>query len=123
MQGNIKVESWNEELVSELGCGGKVTKARVSQVYSGDLIGESRVEYTMFYDNVGNAEFMGFEVFNGTLQGKECEIIFRHSGQFDSGVVVSQFAIFNVSEATLIEGYRGALKSSGGKQASYIIQK
>ncbi|MDH5680213.1 MAG: DUF3224 domain-containing protein [Spirochaetota bacterium] len=71
LEGQFIVKSWNEDVVKEMDRGLKVSHATVEQEYSGELHGESHVDYTMVYFNEGYSRFVGIEVFDGSINGKK----------------------------------------------------
>ena len=60
-QGTFEVKSWDEKPAQELQDGAKITRAAVTQSYSGIISGNGSVEYVMFHRGDGTAVFSGVE--------------------------------------------------------------
>lgn len=89
----FQVESWNEETVQELADGAKITRARVTQAYSGFVEGESTIEYVMYHRSDGSAVFSGIERVVGTVGGRAGSLILQHSGAYEDGSARSDWSI------------------------------
>src|ERR1700687_2076829 len=59
--GTFEVTAWDERPYLELADGRKLTRARVTQRFSGDIQGEGSVEWLMFYRQDGAATFVGMQ--------------------------------------------------------------
>jgi len=90
---SFKIASWDETPCVELEGGAKLTRAQVTQTYSGDLLGESRVEFLMSHGSDGTAQFVGYELLSGTLAGKQGSFILQHVGTYGSRGAESQWSI------------------------------
>jgi hypothetical protein len=80
--GTFENKQWDEQTVQDLG-EGRITRAGVVQAFTGDLEGEGRVEWDMYYAPDGTASFVGFHRIAGTLAGKSGTIVVRTTGVFD----------------------------------------
>jgi hypothetical protein len=82
------VTSWDEKTWDGLPAGPvegeKLTHARVSYTYSGDLIGQSRFEYLMTYRADSSGVYVGLERLEVCLKGRSGSFIMEHSGVFDA---------------------------------------
>jgi len=99
LKGKFSVQAWDENPQHELGNESKISRATVKQLYSGDVSGESTIEYTMYYPDQSTSTFIGFEYFTGTISDttgdKSGTLIFKHNGKFENGVATSQFKSLN----------------------------
>lgn len=63
--------------------GSKLTHARIINRFSGGIEGESELQYVMFYDEQGHAQYHGLEKISGTLDGKAGSFVLHTEGKFD----------------------------------------
>jgi hypothetical protein len=80
----ISITNWDEAPYDELD-GTKLTKARVTKQYAGDLVGESVTESLMAYAPDGTADFVGIERITGTIDGRKGTFVLQHVGRFEDG--------------------------------------
>ena len=74
------VSNWNEEVTREFDNGMRLTRASVTQSYSGDIAGDSVVEYLLAYDPDGAVKFVGLEVITGSIGGRRGTVVLQHDG-------------------------------------------
>ncbi|WP_334018603.1 DUF3224 domain-containing protein [Alteromonas sp. S015] len=122
-KGSFTITQWDEDTLSERSEGIKVSHASIKQTYSGDMSGESSVEFLMSYQSQMSAKFTGFETFVGVINGMRGTVTFQHSGTFESGVASSEFV--SVEEAATGElmgkTLRGRFISGESGKAEYTI--
>src|SRR5213594_3932230 len=70
-KGIFEVKGWDEKTYEELPNGGKLSGAKVTQHFSGDIIGEGNVIWLMAYPSANTAHFVGIQRFVGTVGGKK----------------------------------------------------
>ncbi len=117
----FKIAGWDEETVSEFENGGKLTRARVSKSYTGELKGEGAVEYVMFYRPDGTADFVGYEEVNATLDGKAGSFVFEHRGHFKDGKAIDIWTVAGNSGSGELSGISGVVHFSEGHNEEYEI--
>lgn len=96
-----KVNKWEEVTLQEVSdINQKVTRVSAIFGFSGDMIGEATVEYTMYYlmtdptnPHLSNAVYNGFIRFTGTLAGKEGAFVMEDRGSFKEGVASSTLSV------------------------------
>ncbi|MEE9337488.1 MAG: DUF3224 domain-containing protein [Methylococcaceae bacterium] len=103
----FSVTGWDENSYKEFENGAKLTKAKVSQAYKGDLIGEGEVEFLMSHTSNGTASFVGMELVNGSLSGKKGTFIIQHIGTFGSKGACSNWTILPDSGTGELIGISG----------------
>ncbi len=103
----FKVTGWDENPYEEFEDGSKLTKAKVSQLYEGDLSGEGSVEFLMSHTSNGAASFVGIELITGILSGKTGSFIIQHIGTFDSNGACSNWTILPESGTGELVGING----------------
>jgi hypothetical protein len=112
------VTSWDESTYEEFEETGKLTRATVPQVFSGDLEGEGVMEFLMCYppDGAGIASFIGQERVAGTLAGRKGSFVSHGSGEFAGGEARWTWSVVPGSGTGALTGLSGEGKSvaSGG---------
>ena len=119
--GEFHVKSWDENVVKQLDDGTRLTRASVAQVYSGDIEGESLVEYSMFYRDNKTASFVGLEHFVGRVAGKSGSFVIQHDGQFENGVAESNWTVVPDSGTGVLSRLQGqgSFATLGHELAAY----
>jgi hypothetical protein len=79
---NSCISNWNEEITQEFDNGTRIARASVTQTYSGDIAGDSVVEYLMSYGVDGTVKFVGLEVVTGSVGGRTGSVVIQHDGAF-----------------------------------------
>ncbi len=118
----FQITSWEESPTGELSEGQKISRARVAKSYSGDMEGEGVVDYVMAYFSGTEAEFVGVEYFDGTIDGRAGTFMFKHTGTFSGGVVSSKWQVVAGSGRGELEGLSGAVEFAAGHEAEYQIR-
>ena len=78
--GGFEVTAWNEETYQELADGAKLTRATVSETFTGDIVGEGIFEWLMCYRPDGTAHFVGFLRIAGSLRGRPGSFVIESIG-------------------------------------------
>lgn len=118
----FSIISWDEKPTLELENGVKHTYCYNKYSYSGDMVGESVLEYLMFYREDGSGEVRGFERFTGTVAGKTGSFVIEHSGVFDKLIVNETYTIVRDSGTGELKGVTGTGKLSlDGHKEAYPI--
>jgi hypothetical protein len=120
-QMTFKITGWNEETISELEEGGKLTRARVTKSYDGDLQGEGVVEYLMAHKPDGSASFVGYESVSCAVRERSGSLVFEHRGVFQGGTVNSTWTIVEDSGSGKLAGISGTVSFSAGHQEEYQV--
>lgn len=103
----FKVTSWDEKPYQEFEGGAKLTRAKVTQSYQGDIIGESSIEFLMSHSAQGTANFVGMEYVKGTVAGKSGGFVIQHTGTYDKGGARSSWIIVPGSGTHGLKGISG----------------
>jgi hypothetical protein len=122
-EGTFKVESWAEDGYAATGEGGKLTRASVTQAFTGDLEGEGAVEWLMAYRADETAHFVGLQHVNGRLAGRSGEFVLETSGAFDGKVAAGEWTVVPGSGTGELRGLRGTGGFSAplGSEASITL--
>jgi len=108
------IKSWDEKPYSEGPDQPKLTRASVTKSFTGDLEGESHVEYLMMYRSDGTATFVGLERVVGQLGGKSGSFVLQRTGVFESGEAKESYAVVPGSGTGELQGLRGEGSSAVG---------
>jgi hypothetical protein len=102
------VKSWDEKPYLELDNKAKMTKATVMYTYTGDIQGESHLEYLMVYTEGGEiGSSVGMERIVGSIGGKSGSFTIQHVGEFDKLAVRETWTVVPGSGTGDLKGLRG----------------
>ena len=121
INGVFQITDWQETTEQSFADGGKRTRATVTQTYDNALVGSSKVYYQMHYGKDGNADFNGFEYFEGTLNQQAVKWVLKHDGAFKSGQATSQFVVVSSNHRDFPVGVSGRFVSSESGPADFTI--
>ena len=125
LSGEFQIKDWQETTQSEGKDQTKRNLANVKLTYSGDLTGDSELQYLLHYHSASSthsansADFVGFENIDAGADG---HISLRHSGKFISGVASSQFEVVSSSIDESLVGKKGQFTSGENGMATYMIE-
>jgi hypothetical protein len=101
------VKNWDEPTLSEVDGHLKITRASVAFAYSGDLVGESAMEFLMLYRDDGSASAIGMERITGLLGGRSGSFVLQHNGGYADGKSSTDFEVIDGSASGELTGLRG----------------
>jgi hypothetical protein len=107
LRATFEVTEWNEEPFDDEAAAAKVTSAKVSKTYAGDIEGTSFTEWLMAYDEDGTAVFVGLERISGCVGGKSGSFVLRHTGQFEGGAATADLQVVKGSGSGELAGISG----------------
>ena len=116
---SFKVTSWEEDPYQEMEDGTKLTRARVTNAFEGDLQGEGKVEYLMFHRADGSARFVGLEHFVGEVAGRSGTFVLEHKGEFRGGTVDDTWTVVPGSGTGELEGFEGRASFTSDHAETY----
>ncbi|HEX2908283.1 MAG TPA: DUF3224 domain-containing protein [Phototrophicaceae bacterium] len=91
------IKSWDEKTwdgqPAAAVTGEKLTRAQVIKTYTGDLEGEGRLEYLMFYRSDGRGNYVGLEQVTGRIAGRSGNFMIQYTGTFDAQAVHEAWVI------------------------------
>ena len=117
----FKVKSWDERPYDESERGPKLTRATVVKVFSGDIEGESVVEYLMVHRQDGTASFVGLERVVGRLGELAGSFVLQHGGTFAEGVAKAEWSVVPGSGTGDLAGLRGTGGFESGHAEEYSM--
>ncbi|HXP21054.1 MAG TPA: DUF3224 domain-containing protein [Streptosporangiaceae bacterium] len=120
-KGTFTVLSWDENTYQDLDGGAKLTRARVTFGFSGDLEAEGGWEALMCYRDDGTAVFTGLQRTVGRLGGREGSFVLRADGAFENGEARTSWQVIPGSATGDLRGLAGAgsALSTGGSGGTF----
>lgn len=108
------IKKWDEHPYSEGQDLPKLTRASVAKTFTGDIEGESQVEYLMMYRSDESAAFVGLERIVGRIGGKAGSFVLQRTGVFEGGQAKETYTVISGSGTGELRGLRGEGSSSVG---------
>ncbi len=128
------VSSWTEQTFADIDGEGTtsgemyypnrgVTRAEVTYTYTGDLEGTSSLVYLIAYKAGAAAPVLGFERFEGSVDGHEGSFVLRHDGEQDAGSVRGHLEVVPGMGTGGLESLRGEaeLRIEGHSEDGYEL--
>ena len=103
----FEVKNWDEKPYQEGAGKFKLTRAKVTKAFHGDLEGESTLEYLMAYPGDGSASFVGLEHITGKLGGHAGSFVLQHSGTDDGQTTTGIWTVVAGSGTGDLRGLSG----------------
>ena len=104
--GTFTIKAWDEQPWAELDEAPKLTHARVTTTYTGDLEGEGTSGLLMAYDQA-DAGYAGYERFVGSLHGRPGSFVLRLGGGFTDGAATTTWTVVEGSGTGDLAGLQG----------------
>ena len=108
------IKSWDEKPCSEGQNQPKLTRASVVKTFTGDIEGESQVEYLMMYRSDGSATFLGLERVTGRIAGRTGSFVLQRTGVFEGGLAKESYSVIPGSATGDLQGLAGEGTSAVG---------
>jgi hypothetical protein len=115
---SFEVTNWNEEPLDDQADGVKMTTAKVTKSYSGEIVGDSFTEWLMAYAADGSASFVGLERVDATVAGRRGTLVLQHVGRFEAGAAKAELTVVagcGTGELTQAKGRGDFLADPAGK--------
>lgn len=122
-RGTFEIQDWDEKTYQQLDGGGKLTEAKVTQKFTGDLEGEGKVIWLMAYPDPKTATFVGIQRVVGSIGGKKGSFLIQTIGTFDGKTAQGDWSLIagsGTDELTGISG-EGTFGAPHGSTAEYQI--
>lgn len=113
--GTYGYTSWDEGPYAELEGAPKLTHARITNTYRGDLEGEGTSEVLMVYPTGSTATYVGYERITGRLGGRSGSFVLQGVGTWEEGVARTTWTVVPGSGTGELTGLRG----EGGYEAGH----
>jgi hypothetical protein len=108
------IKSWDEKPYSEGQDLPKMTRASVTKTFTGDIAGDSQVEYLMIYRSDGTATFVGLERITGRIGNRTGSFVLQRTGAFEGGQAKESYSVVPGSATGDLRGLVGEGTSSVG---------
>jgi hypothetical protein len=108
------INRWDEHPIGDAADLPKLTRAVVARTFTGDIEGESRVEYLMMYRPDGSATFVGLERVVGRIGDKTGAFVLQRTGTFENGQAKESYSVIPGSATGELQGLHGDGSSSVG---------
>jgi Protein of unknown function (DUF3224) len=122
--GTFKIRNWDEQPYAEADEAPKLTHARVTTGYRGDLEGEGTAGLLMLYDQA-DAAYGGYERFVGSLGGRSGSFVIRLDGGFQDGAARTSWTVAEgtgTGELAGITGEGGYVARQGEPEVAYELR-
>ena len=111
----FEMPSWDEKPIVEYDDGRKLTHAKVTKTFTGDLVGTSVLEYLMVYPPEPPVPYVGVEYFEGSFLGKRGSFALTITGTYD-GSAREQATIIAGSGTGELAQLRGSWSFGAGHE-------
>jgi hypothetical protein len=122
--GTFKIAGWDEQPWAEAEGAPKLTHARVTASYRGDLEGEGTAGLLMLYDGT-DASYRGYERVTGTLGGRSGSFVLRLEGGFEQGAARTTWTVAEgtgTGELAGLRGEGGYLAAQGEAEVAFELR-
>jgi hypothetical protein len=92
-EATFSITGWEEHTLLEISSGAKITQAKVTQRYQGDLEATASIDYLMSYSSDGTAQFVGYETITGSIEDFRGSFVIQHIGTFANGIARSSWTV------------------------------
>lgn len=122
-EGTFTLTGFDEETYQKLTGKAKLTKARISQDFSGDLKAKGTWESVMCYRPDGTAIYRGIQRIVGTLDGRRGTFVLQADGTFDGEIARSTWTVVDGLATGSLKGMRGTGQSAAphGPNGTYSL--
>jgi len=114
-EGTYKSNTWEESAYDEAEGQPKLARAEVTNAFSGDIEGESTLQYLLAYQDEDAASFVGIERVSGRIGDREGTFVLQHSGTYAAGIAKGEWFVVPGTGTGKLTGLTG----SGGYQADH----
>jgi Protein of unknown function (DUF3224) len=107
-KGTFTVLGWDETTYAELDEKGKLTKARMTFDFAGDVQGQGVSETLMCYRQDGTAVFTGLQQMVGQVGGRSGSYVLLADGSYDGAEARTAWKVVDGSGTGELAGLRGS---------------
>jgi hypothetical protein len=120
--GDFEIQDWKEKPAGAP-AGPKVTRATVTQRFTGDIRGAGTAEYLMVYRPDKTAQYSGVQIIKGSVGGKKGSFALRLRGQYDGKRAVTTWEVVPGAGKGELKGLTGKGKYSApmGSKGKYTL--
>ncbi|HKA04925.1 MAG TPA: DUF3224 domain-containing protein [Acidimicrobiales bacterium] len=123
-KGKFELTGWRENAYVEVDDRRKLTRASVTQDFTGDLTGKGSVEWLMSYQPDGTARFVGLQRVEGIVSGAEGSFVLETVGDFDGTEAKGTWTVIAGSGTGQLAGLAGtgSFRAPHGPTATYEFE-
>jgi hypothetical protein len=120
--GGFEIKKW-EEKPAGVQAGPKVTRATVTQKFTGDIRGTGTTEYVMAYRPDKTADYSGVQVIKGTLGNRTGSFALLLRGKYDGKQAVTKWEVVPGAGKGDLKGLTGKGEYSApmGSKGKYTL--
>ncbi|HKV88867.1 MAG TPA: DUF3224 domain-containing protein [Candidatus Dormibacteraeota bacterium] len=124
VKGKFHVTDWKEETIEELAGKGKVTRAHITQDYTGGLEGHGAWDLLMCYRDDGTAVYTGYMKFDGGVGEKKGVLVMKSEGTFDGGAARTKMSVVPHAGSGGLEAFigKGSSVAPHGSEGTYDLE-
>ena len=122
--GTFTIKGWDEQPWAELEGAPKLTHARVTTAYGGDLEAEGTSGLLMVYD-ADDAGYTGYERMVGSLDDRSGSFVLRVTGGFQDGAARTTWTVAEgtgTGDLAGLQGEGGYLARQGDPEVAYELR-
>jgi hypothetical protein len=121
-KGGFEIKDWDEKPAGAR-TGPKVTRATVTQKFTGDIKGTGTTEYLMVYRPDKTAEYSGVQVIRGSIGNRKGSFALLLRGDFDGKVATTTWEVVPDSARGGLKGLtgKGGFGAPMGSQGKYTL--
>jgi hypothetical protein len=124
INGEFEVRTWDEDTYLKLGGERRMSRASVTQHFTGGINGEGSVEWLMCYHDDGTASFVGLQYIEGKVDGRDGAFVMEVEGDFDGEEASGAWSVVSRSGVGAMAGLRGdgQFRAPRGPNATYTLE-
>jgi hypothetical protein len=121
-KGGFEITNWDEKPAGAVG-GPKVTRATVTQKFTGDIKGTGTTEYLMVYRPDKTAQYSGVQIIKGSVGGKKGSFALRLRGYYDGKRAVTTWEVVPGAGKGALKGItgKGSYGAPMGDKGTYTL--
>ncbi len=122
-KGKFELTGWDENAYIEVDDTRKLTRASVTQDFTGDMAGKGAVEWLMSYQPDGTARFVGLQRVEGSVGGADGSFVLETLGEFDGTEAMGTWTVIAGSGTGGLAGLSGtgSFRAPRGPTATYEL--
>lgn len=123
-KGTFQLTGFDEETYQKLAGKAKLTKARITQDFTGDMQAKGTWESVMCYQPDGTALYRGIQRMVGSIDGHRGSFVVVADGTFDGDVARSTWTVVEGLATGGLKGLRGKGESAAphGPNGTYTLE-
>jgi hypothetical protein len=121
-RGGFEIGDWKEKPAGAT-AGPKVTRATVTQKFTGDIKGKGTTEYVMVYRPDKTADYSGVQVINGTIGTRKGSFALLLRGKYNGKVAATRWEVVPGAGKGALAGLtgRGEYSAPMGSTGKYRL--